>query len=156
MKYTHRFRVAAPPHAVAEFHSRSSSMGAITPPPVLAIIHQAPEILGEGDSMHFTLWLGPIPVRWHARIENVTPLGFQDRQISGPFAKWIHRHIFVPLADGSTEVVDEIEAELADSWWKRLLGIGMWLNLPILFTYRAWKTRRLLRSPLQAASKEAR
>lgn len=154
MKYSHRFRVDAAPQVVAEFHSRSSSMAAITPPPVAAIIHQAPDVLAEGDDMHFTLWLGPVPVRWHARIENVTPLGFQDRQISGPFAKWIHRHTFVPLRDGTTEVLDEIEAELGHSWWQRLLGLGMWLNLPILFTYRAWKTQRLLGRSLPAASKD--
>lgn len=144
MKYAHRFRVEADLASVREFHRQSASMGAITPPPVIAVIHQAPELLDEGDEMTFTLWLGPLPLRWHAQIENVTPTSFQDRQVSGPFAKWIHRHTFVPLTDGATEVVDEIEAELDQGLLKRLVGTGMWLNLPILFAYRGWKTRRLL------------
>lgn len=147
MKYTHRFRVEADLATVREFHRRSASMGAITPPPVIAVIHQAPELLNEGDEMSFTLWLGPLPLRWHARIENVSATSFQDRQLSGPFAKWVHRHSFVPLADGATEVVDEIEAELDRGLVKRLIGMGMWLNLPILFAYRGWKTRRLLQTP---------
>ncbi len=29
-------------------------------------------------------------------------------------------------------------------WFWRLVGMGMWLNLPILFAYRGWKTRQLL------------
>ena len=69
MKYTHRFRVEAPLPAVAEFHSRSASMPAITPPPMIVRVHAAPAVLAEGDTMDFTLWAGPIPVRWVARIE---------------------------------------------------------------------------------------
>lgn len=144
MKYAHRFHVAADLHTVREFHRRSSSMGAITPPPVVAVVHEAPELLAEGDEMAFTLWLGPIPLRWRARIENVTATSFHDRQLRGPFANWVHRHTFVPLASGGTEVVDEIEAELADGLLGKLIGAGMWLNLPVLFAYRGWKTRRIL------------
>jgi ligand-binding SRPBCC domain-containing protein len=35
MKFQHRFRVDAPLSEVLEFHSLSSSMGAITPPQLL-------------------------------------------------------------------------------------------------------------------------
>ena len=72
MKYAHRFRVEAPLAAVAEFHSRSASMPAITPPPMIVRVHAAPAVLAEGDTMDFTLWAGPIPVRWVARIEDAS------------------------------------------------------------------------------------
>ncbi|MEZ4584038.1 MAG: hypothetical protein R3A10_20780 [Caldilineaceae bacterium] len=62
-------------------------MGAITPPPVIVRVHRAPELLGEGDEMDFTMWLGPLPIRWLARIEQVTPVTFVDRQLRGPFAR---------------------------------------------------------------------
>jgi ligand-binding SRPBCC domain-containing protein len=141
MKYKHRFDVNAPLAAVAEFHARSASMGAITPPPVVVRVHRAPARLDDGDEMDFTMWLGPLPVRWLARIEDVSPTGFTDRQLRGPFGHWIHRHTFVPVDETTTAVVDEIELEFRSHPWWRLLGLGMWLSLPFLFAYRGWKTQ---------------
>jgi ligand-binding SRPBCC domain-containing protein len=143
--YHHRFQVEAPLAQVAEFHRRSASMAAITPPPVIVRIHQAPEVLKEGDLMDFSMWLGPLPMRWQARIEAVSENGFTDRQMRGPFAEWVHRHGFIALDDHATEIVDVINLRLKPNpiWW--IIGMGMRLSLPILFTYRAWKTRRLLK-----------
>ena len=144
MKYQHTFRVRAPLQLVADFHAQSASMGAITPPPVIAQIHHAPAQLQEGAEMDFTLWLGPLPIRWLARIENAGYNGFVDRQIRGPFRRWVHHHHFRPVDETSTDVVDKIELELKPHPVWALVGLGMWLNLPILFAYRGWKTKRLL------------
>lgn len=144
MNYTHEFVVNAPVDAVREFHSRSASMGAITPPPVIVRVHQAPDILEEGDEMEFTMWLGPMPIGWHARIEDVTPTSFVDRQLRGPFTQWVHTHTFTALDEQRTVVHDQIVATYRNHWWWRLVGMGMWLNMPILFAYRQWKTRRIL------------
>jgi ligand-binding SRPBCC domain-containing protein len=156
MKYRHEFTVRAPQPAVADFHCRSESMGAITPPPVLVQVHRAPETLAEGDEMDFTMWLGPMPIRWVARIEQTTPVSFVDRQVSGPFAAWEHLHTYVTQADGTTKVIDRVTAELSTNWFWRLVGLGMWLNLPVLFAYRGWKTRRILEAavaePVRAAT----
>ena len=95
--------------------------------------------------MSFTLWMGPLPMHWTARIEQVGPTGFIDRQLQGPFATWVHRHIFVPRDKGTT-VIDFVEAELSrDPFW-RMAGLSMWLGMPVLFEYRAWKTKRILAS----------
>ena len=144
MKFRHRFRVRAPLATVAEFHSRSASMGAITPPPMIVRVHRAPERLGSGDEMDFTLWAGPLPLRWVARIENASPHGFTDRQVRGPFARWQHHHGFVRVSEDETDVVDEVEADLKRHpfWW--LAGALMWAGMPLLFAYRGWRTRRLL------------
>lgn len=144
MKYQHSFKVQAPLSAVTHFHAQSASMGAITPPPTIVQLHSAPASLGEGDIMDFTLWLGPIPIHWVARIEQVHFNGFTDRQVQGPFTRWIHRHRFIPVDEATTEVIDEIEAILRPHPWWGLVGLGMWLTMPLLFAYRGWKTRRLL------------
>ena len=144
MNYRHSFRVRAPLVRVAQFHSRAASMAAITPPPIIARIHQAPAVLNEGDEMSFTLWLGPLPLRWLARIEAVSAEGFTDRLLRGPFAEWVHRHSFKPVDDYTTEVVDEIAIKLSSHPFWRLVGVGMRLGLPLLFAYRAWKTKRIL------------
>ena len=144
MKFQHRFRVRAPIAAVAQFHARSASMPAITPPPMIVRVHAAPERLTTGDVMDFTLWAGPLPVRWVARIEDASPQGFTDRQQRGPFAAWAHRHSFVRVDDRTTDVVDEVEAQLKRHpfWWPA--GALMWAGMPVLFAFRGWKTRRLL------------
>jgi len=144
MRFQHRFRVRAPLARVAEFHTRSASMAAITPPPMIVRVHRAPSRMGSGDEMDFTLWAGPVPLHWVARTENVSPDGFTDRQVRGPFAHWQHRHGFVRVSATETDVVDEVEAELRRHpfWW--LAGALMWAGMPALFAYRGWRTRRLL------------
>lgn len=142
--YRHTFRVQAPQAEVAAFHAAASSLGAITPPLLPMQLHHAPERLGQGDEMSFTLWMGPLPVRWLARVEEASPGGFVDRQVAGPFGAWTHRHRFLAVDEATTEVVDEVEARLkAHPLWGAV-GLAMWLGLPLLFAYRGWKTRRLL------------
>jgi ligand-binding SRPBCC domain-containing protein len=150
MQYRHRFVVKAPQSFVAAFHRQADSMGAITPPPVRVRIHSAPAELRDGDQMDFTLWLGPLPIHWLARIEQATPVSFVDRQISGPFAAWEHLHLYVMEDSTTTVVVDQVTAELSRHWFWRLIGLGMWGSLPILFAYRGWKTQRILEA--QAAN----
>lgn len=144
MKYQHRFTVRASLERVAWFHAQSGSMRAITPPPVYVQLHAAPAELAEGDDMDFSLWFGPLPVRWKARIEQVSPTGFVDRQIEGPFDTWVHQHRFIPIDQINTEVRDEIELTLRRNPIWALFGIAMRINLPVLFAYRSWRTRRIL------------
>jgi ligand-binding SRPBCC domain-containing protein len=142
--YRHAFLVRAPRAEVAAFHAAAASLGAITPPLMPMQLHHAPERLDAGDEMRFTLWLGPLPVRWLACLEEATPEGFVDRQVEGPFAAWTHRHRFVAVDEATTEVVDEIEARFKRHVVWGVVGLAMWLGLPLLFAYRGWKTRRLL------------
>lgn len=144
LRYQHQYTLSAPVAAVADFHSQPTSMAAITPPPIIVRVHQAPALLGEGAEMDFTLWFGPLPLRWLARIEQVTPISFVDRQVRGPFARWVHHHIYVPINPTTTRVIDRVEAQLAHNWFWKLTGLGMWMGMPLLFAYRAWRTRRLL------------
>jgi ligand-binding SRPBCC domain-containing protein len=144
MKYQHQFAVNAPLSKVAQFHSQSQSMAAITPPPLKVEIHQAPAQLAEGDEMDFSLKAGPMSIHWLARIENVGPNGFTDRQLSGPFRHWQHRHNFRVIDQTTTAVIDEIEFSLRLHPWWGLVGLGMALTLPFLFAYRGWRTRQLL------------
>ncbi len=146
MRYTHAFTVQAPLSAVIDFHARSSSMAAITPPPIIARIHQAPPVLADGDVMRFTLWLGPLPLHWTAQIVSDPPSGFIDRQLAGPFAAWEHRHTFTALPDGGVLVQDQVTAHLKSNPFGWLVGASMWLGMPLLFAYRGWKTRKLLSS----------
>lgn len=144
MKFEHRFRVKASVEEVAAFHNRSASMPAITPPPMIVRVHRAPEVLKSGDEMEFTLWAGPLPVRWRAAIEQVGKHGFTDRQVVGPFASWIHRHNYRKVDAATTEVYDHVEARLKRHPFWGPVGWLMWTGMPLLFRFRASRTRRLL------------
>jgi ligand-binding SRPBCC domain-containing protein len=150
MRFLHRFNVKAPLEVVSDFHRRPGSLGAITPPPAILRLHLAPEELGEGDEMDFTIWLGPLPIRWVARIEGVSKEGFSDRQLRGPFKDWVHRHSFVRVDDRTTQVQDQIEANFRPHLLWGPVGLGMWLSLPLMFSYRARQTRKYLGKGKQA------
>ena len=150
MIFRHRFRVRARQARVAEFHARAESMAAITPPPMIVAVHHAPARLADGAEMDFTLWAGPIPLHWVATFEAVSADGFIDRQVSGPFAAWRHRHTFVVVSERETDVLDEVSAELRRSPIWFAVGALMWVGMPLLFAYRGWRTRRLLEGQGQA------
>lgn len=143
-RFNHRFTVKAPLSRVVDFHQKPGSMAAITPPPIRVKFQQIPQILADGSEMAFTLWLGPLPVRWQARIENHSASGFTDRQLKGPFKEWVHVHSFELVNDTTTEVIDQVTLQLRPNLIWGLVGLGFYIGLPVLFRYRAWKTRRLL------------
>ena len=134
--FTHQFKVNAPVARVAAFHSDSRALKMLTPPPIVAAFHHV-EPLGEGSIADFTMWVGPIPVHWRAVHSNVDlPNSFTDTQESGPFAFWQHRHTFTAIDENTTLVEDHVQAQPSG-----LVSRVMWLTLPMLFAYRAWRTR---------------
>lgn len=66
MKYRHAFRLGAPQSRVVAFHAGASSLKAITPPFIPMQLHHAPERLGIGAEMAFTMWVG-LPLRFASR-----------------------------------------------------------------------------------------
>ena len=144
MKYRHQFRVRAPLARVTEFHSRTASLALLAPPPMVVRMRRAPAVQREGDEVDFTMWLGPLPIRWIARIDSVSETSFVDRLLRGPFREWLHRHTFTPIDAGTTAVIDEVQATLKAHGLWGTVGLMMWLALPLLFAYRGWQTRRVL------------
>jgi ligand-binding SRPBCC domain-containing protein len=143
VKYKRAFTVDAPLSSVAGFHTDSKALKKLTPLPiVMQPLRMEP--LAEGSVSQFVLWLGPVPVRWTARHSQVGPQGFIDEQVKGPFKRWVHYHRYEALTTDQSRVTDEIEAELSAHPLRWLIGAGMWLGLPVLFAYRAWRTRREL------------
>jgi ligand-binding SRPBCC domain-containing protein len=120
------------------------------------VIHRGEDPLERGAELEFTLWLGIVPVRWLARIEAIDGVaeeeGFLDRQVRGPFKSWTHTHRFEPLGPRHTMIDDRIEAELSLHPLHTPVGAAMWSGLPIVFRWRAWRTRRLLEGPVVPVS----
>jgi ligand-binding SRPBCC domain-containing protein len=140
--YTHNFQVRAPIERVAEFHRDTRALKQLTPPPLIVQFNEV-QPLDEGSVADFTMWLGPFPIHWVASHSDVeTSKGFTDTQIDGPFDHWVHRHSFASLEENLTEVKDHIQARPGKGFLRGLVSRFMWLNLPILFAYRAWRTKQ--------------
>lgn len=138
-----RSRLRAPVSAVADFHAGPGALKRLTPPPVFVQVHSV-EPLAEGARADFTLWFGPLPLRWLAIHSQVDPhSGFTDTQVSGPMLHWVHRHRWAADGEHFTLLDDRIE-------YQHLPGLRGLLTrllfarplLRFMFAYRHWVTRR--------------
>ena len=93
--------------AVMRFHEDPRALARLTPPPIIMQLHRDERrSLTEGE-LEFTLWFGPIPIRWLARHEpGPAPHSFADSQVKGPLAFWRHEHIFTEVAGGVNDRPD--------------------------------------------------
>ena len=106
--FDYRFTVNAPLADVAQFHSRTDILKKLTPPPLFVQIHDFGE-MAEGMVAEFTMWLGPIPLRWKAEHINVSETGFTDVQREGPLESWAHTHRFSAETPSQTTIHEHIE-----------------------------------------------
>ena len=96
-----------------EFFADAANLEAITPPFLhFHILTPLPMEMCEGALIAYSMRLNGLPVRWLTRIEEYAPgVRFVDRQVRGPYRRWIHTHTFEAERDG-TRVRDRIEYEL--------------------------------------------
>lgn len=112
MRYVHESLIAAPPEAVFAFHERPDALAKLVPPWERVEVLQPPSSLRAGTRVLLRMRFGPLPLVWeaeHTRYE--PPALFQDRQVRGPFRRWVHTHRFLPAA-GGTLLRDEVEYAL--------------------------------------------
>ena len=146
------FEVDAPLAVVRDFHHDTSALKTLTPPPTIVQIHSV-EPLAEGSVSVFTLWVGPLPLRWQAVHRNVSDHGFTDVQATGPAKRWEHTHTFTPIGDQATRIDEHIEYEHRGGFWGLVTRLLFsWPNLFFMFSYRKWITRQTCRQLVQAGS----
>lgn len=135
------FTVDAPVTAVSHFHHDTRILKKLSPPPIFVHIHRF-EPLNEGSEAEFTLWFGPLPLRWLAVHSDVSLNGFTDTQARGPLKYWQHTHQFTAVSSTTTQVHEHIE-------YRHKPGLPGLLTrllfnkagLFALFTARKWLTR---------------
>ena len=140
--FEYQFTVDATLEQVRAFHRDTNALRLLTPPPTLVQMHSI-EPLANGSTSKFTLWVGPLPLRWTAVHRDVTENGFTDVQTIGPAKKWEHTHRFTSLSKTKTQVNEYIEYEHRSGFWgivTRVLFAKP--NLYFMFTYRKIQTRQ--------------
>lgn len=154
-EFKHSFIVDAPVEAVAAFHRDTRVLKQLTPLPIVARVHSF-EPLADGSRADFTLWFGPLPVRWQAVHSDVGPHSFTDTQVHGPLRSWRHTHRFTAEGPARTRVDDHIIYE-HDSGPRGIVSRLLFARpgLLYLFTARKLLTRRGV-ARLRAATAAAR
>ena len=137
-----RYQVNAPLEAVSFFHHDTRALIKLTPPPVIVRMQRI-EPLANSSQSEFTLWFGPLPVRWLAIHTQVDPEnGFIDTQARGPMKSWVHTHHWQRVSPDVTLMEERIEFEhLPGSAGivTRLLFAQVMIKL--MLQYRKWIIR---------------
>jgi uncharacterized protein (TIGR01777 family) len=101
-----RVILGAPVDEVFRFFSRPQNLGVITPPGMSFRIRQAPDEVGAGGTIDYTLRVAGAPIRWRTVIEHWAPQScFVDAQERGPYRSWWHEHHFT--AEGAGTVMED-------------------------------------------------
>ena len=134
-----------PPARLFAFHQDVANLGRISPPVPRFTPISAPSPTRAGDLQEFTLGLGPLKVRWAARVTRFDEGRLlEDVQERGPFRQWRHQHRVSPAAEGS-RLTDVVVFRALPT---RAGAFAEWLLLApgihAMFAWRHWKTRQLL------------
>jgi ligand-binding SRPBCC domain-containing protein len=148
MYFVKESRIAAPPETLFRFHESHGALQHLIPPWEKTEVVESSGSLQPGSKVVLNGRLGLFPIRWVAiHTEYEPPHLFADRQESGPFAYWYHRHRFLDDGQGGTILRDEVEYQPplgALGWW--LAGWLIRKKLERMFAYRHETTRRLIES----------
>ncbi len=138
MKFVKESRIDAPPPVVFQWHEQPGAITRLTPPWERVKVLEPGGSLLPGTRVVLLSRIGPIPLKWVAvHTEYDPPRLFADRQESGPFASWYHRHLFLPAGSGGTLMRDEVDFEPPLGSLGRLLGKGVIeAKLQRMFDYR--------------------
>lgn len=93
------------------FFSDAHNLERITPRFLkFRVLTPAPIELREGVLIDYALRVRGVPLRWRSEITVWDPPHrFVDRQVRGPYRRWVHEHRFVSLDGGETLVEDRVE-----------------------------------------------
>mgnify|MGYP001194503462 FL=1 len=144
MEFVKESLINATPERVFAFHELPDTFERLMPPWEDATIIEKADIKVIGSrAIVDTKILGLYTARWVAEHTAYDPPRmFEDIQVSGPFAKWRHRHIIEPHAEGAL-LRDEIEYE-PPFWFLGALAAPFAVvpKLEKMFNYRHQVTKK--------------
>ena len=130
---------------VFPFFAAAENLARITPPELGFIVRTPPPIeMRAGALIDYTIKLWGASLGWRTEITRWNPpYEFEDTQLRGPYAKWVHRHTFVP-AGVETLMTDEVRYRLPFGILGRPAHFIVRRQLRRIFTYREQAIRSLI------------
>ncbi len=135
---TRHLTLDLPRQQVFDFFSDAGNLERITPPELnFHIITVQPIDLRKGTLIDYKLNMRGLPVKWRTEISVWDPpFEFVDRQLSGPYHQWIHRHTFTELTPEKTRIDDEVRYRLPLEPFGDLAHFLIKSELAYIFDYR--------------------
>ncbi|WP_224372939.1 TIGR01777 family oxidoreductase [Hyalangium versicolor] len=130
------------------WHAREGAFERLAPPwESVEVLERSGDGIREGARLVLRTRIGPVAPRWEARhTKYIEGSLFQDEQVSGPFARWVHTHRFWPEPPSSSVLEDEVVYTPPMGVAGRAFGGGIIRRkLERMFAYRHAVTREDLR-----------
>jgi len=138
--------IPLPASVVFPFFERAENLESITPPWLGFSIIEAPRArLAAGSRIRYRLRLFGLPLRWDTRIVRLDRgWGFVDLQTRGPYADWVHTHLFYP-APGGVVMEDRVDYRLPLAPLGEVVAPVVGLQLAAIFRHRRRRVEALAR-----------
>lgn len=150
-------RLPFPRAQVFAFFADAANLARITPSEVdFRIRTPLPIVMREGTLIDYTIGLHGIPMRWRTRISRWVPgEEFEDEQLRGPYALWVHQHTFVDDGAGGTLIGDHVRYRLPFGFLGNFAHFVVKAQLRRIFAHRSLRVRELLGDPTPPSAAEA-
>jgi hypothetical protein len=137
-QFVARAHIQASAEELFRWHAEPGALERLTPPWEPVEVEQRAPGIRNGDRGALRVRLGPFRIRWVSEhCDYIEGRQFRDVQLSGPFRRWEHTHLFTPEGPGACILEDRVDYELPlGALGNFLAGWFVRRKLKRLFAYR--------------------